>query len=110
MLTQNTWRMIGGVAIFAAALMAWNGAEELDAGHTKVYLLVYWGLFLVLLITAVYMAILDLRYIKLQYLIGQRELFQKTVDDDMFREALAARLKESSAEPAKPTEDDVRRN
>jgi hypothetical protein len=48
----------------------------------------YWGLFLVLLVVALYMVLLDVRYIRLQYLLARREIFQETLGDPTFRSAL----------------------
>ena len=114
MITQNTWRTIGVVALTAAALMAWKGADDVTAETSRLYLLVYWGVFMVLLCIAIYMALLDLRYIRMQFKIGERELFLKTVDDEEFRANLARVLKakevESPEQLVTSIEDKVRRN
>lgn len=87
-LNQRTWRMIGLVSISAAAGMAWFGASEVTEETSILYLIIYWSVFLLFFLVAMYMALLDLRYIRLQYLVGQRDLYQDTVGDEAFRRAL----------------------
>lgn len=55
-----------------------------------VLLLAYWTLFLVLMLTALLAALLDLYYIRLQYRLGQREIFRNTLGSEDFRRALRA--------------------
>lgn len=98
MISQRHWRTVGLLAIMGAALLAWNGAEQFNAPQSTLYLLGYWGLFLLLLVVAVYTAVLDLRYIRMQYALGQRELFQQTIEDEAFRAALASHQSQSTPE------------
>ncbi|MBI2433825.1 MAG: hypothetical protein HYV26_13240 [Candidatus Hydrogenedentes bacterium] len=48
----------------------------------------YWGVFLLLLLLALYLALVDLRFIRLQYLLGRREIFYDTLGSEEFRQAL----------------------
>lgn len=89
-LTQRTWRMIGFVSISAAAAMAWYGGGEMTKETSRLYLLLYWSVFFLFFLVALYMALLDIRYIRLQYLLGQRDLFKDAVGDENFRRALKA--------------------
>ncbi len=107
---QRIWRAIGAVAIAGAALMAWHGAAEVTRAVPRPYFIAYWGGFVLLLLIALYMVLLDLRYIRLQLLVGRREAFRGTVGDEAFRRALmtaqAANAKESA--PASATASDRR--
>lgn len=69
--------------------MAWVGSENLTQ-WTWPFQLFYWSLFLLLLIAAMYIVIIDLRYIRLQYKLEQREVYQSTLADEEFRKALRA--------------------
>ena len=62
---------------------------------------------LVLLLTAFYVVLLDIRYIRMQFKIGERELFRETVDNEQFRRALReAKAAQESAPPPPATEQD----
>lgn len=50
--------------------------------------MVYWSVFLLFLLLAVYVALLDLRYTRMQYSHGERELFEDTLGSEEFRTAL----------------------
>lgn len=97
-LNQRTWRTIGLVSISLAAAMAWYGGGEVTATTSRLYLLVYWAVFLLLFLVALYMALLDLKYIRLQYVTGQRDLYLNTVGDEAFRKALMQAQAEERAE------------
>ena len=85
---QRTWRIAGGLSIAAAAFMAWYGSEHATRGHSIVFLVVYWGIFLLLLLFALYMVLIDVRYIRLQYELGRREIFRRTLGSEEFRRSL----------------------
>ena len=64
------------------------------------YLLGYWGVFLVFLLAAFYVVVLDIRYIRLQYLLAQRDAFHHTIGSEDFRRALyEAERKRNSDSP-----------
>jgi len=46
-----------------------------------------------------YMVLIDLRYIRLQYLAGRREAFRGTIGDERFRRALIAAQQEAESRP-----------
>jgi len=79
--------------------MAWYGAAEVGRGTPWPFLVAYWGAFLLLLLTAMYMVLIDLRYIRLQYLAGRREAFRGTIGDERFRRALIAAQQEAESRP-----------
>jgi len=84
------WRTVGVAALGASAFMAWHGVVQLRTGAAASprYLAVYWGIFALLLLIAVYMALLDLRFIRLQYVLAQRKLFADTLGSEEFRREL----------------------
>ena len=89
LMTQSNWRRTGLLTLLAAAVMAWFGAQELDTAiHSTQYWIVYWGLFGVLLAVSVYVVILDIQYIRVQYALGKRELFRQTLGNEDFRKGL----------------------
>jgi hypothetical protein len=91
-LTQTWWRKVGVGAVALAALMAWVGAEAEFLRRSVLLLLVYWGIFTAVFVTALLMVILDLRYIRLQYVLGKREIFQQTLGDEQFRKSLKQKM------------------
>ena len=90
-LNQRAWRTIGAVALLAAAGMAWYGSEHAVRDVSVLFMAVYWGIFSVCLLVAMYMALIDLRYIRVQYLMGQRDIYLDTMGDEALREALRKR-------------------
>ena len=100
---QRIWRTIGTVAIAGAALMAWYGASEVTRNVPKPFFIAYWAGFALLLVIALYMALLDLRYIRLQFLVGRREVFRSTVGDEDFRRALIAAQQANEKENPTPS-------
>lgn len=68
--------------------MAWSGTRPGVTSLDPVYQIAYWGLFLLSLLVALYMALLDLRYIRMQYSLGEKELFEETLGSEEFRTAL----------------------
>ena len=56
---------------------------EAASGH-----FVFWGLFVFLILASVYLAMLDMKYIRLQYVLQKREIFGQTLGDSVFRQSL----------------------
>lgn len=94
MITQRTWRIAGAVCLTLCALMAWYGVPLIRAQTSVLFLILYWGAFLVLLIGAFVMALLDLRYIRVLHALEQRRIFHETIGSPSFRRALRAAQKE----------------
>lgn len=88
LITQRNWRIAGGVILACGAAMAWYGVDFVRQGYPSWFLLAYFGVFLVLLLAAFYIVILDIRYIRLQYVLRQREIFRSTIGSEEFRRAL----------------------
>jgi len=85
---QRKWRLAGALALGASALLAWYGVARLGFTGSPLVLAVYWGVFLLCLLVAFYLAVLDLRYIRMLHAIEQRRIFMETLGSKAFREAL----------------------
>lgn len=102
MLNQSTWRRIGATTISAAALMAVYAvaggilrdsaihlaemfseqmAEETTADRTFLFCLLYWIIFSLLTLSSLYMAVLDIRFIRLQFALEKRDLLREGLAD-----------------------------
>ncbi len=68
--------------------MAWMGVQA-DFHRVSLWLAIaYWGGVFLLLAVAGFTVLLDIRYIRLQYALGRREVFRQTLGDEVFRRAL----------------------
>ncbi len=97
MITQTKWRIAGLAILACSAAMAWYGVETLREPHSTMYWLIYWGIFLGLIMAAFYVVLLDIRYIRMQYAIGQREAFRSTLGNEEFRKALIKAIDENDS-------------
>lgn len=79
--------------------MAWYGSEHLrDPGLSLWFWGFYWAFALVLLFVALYMVLIDLRYIRLQFKVAERDIFLDTLGSEEFRrEIRAAQAQEKDA-------------
>jgi hypothetical protein len=82
---QRIWRGVGTISLLVAALMAWYGIELLERGGSTIFFLIYWGIFGISLFLSLYMALLDYRYIRLQFKLAEREAFHDTLGTESFR-------------------------
>ncbi len=106
-LTQRTWRIVGMASLVLAGVMSIHAVQSGFLGQTirhVVYLMdsdavrapsssglahfIYWSIFLLLILTTLYMAVIDLRYIRLQYIAGKRDAFGRTLGDKEFRKSI----------------------
>jgi hypothetical protein len=87
---QTKWRLTGGGAVALSAGMAWYGAAFLSFREGTLFLLAYWGAFLLLLGVAFYCVLLDIRFIRMLYALERRKLFHETVGSPELRRALYA--------------------
>ena len=71
--------------------MAWGGTRSGVSNLAPVAQLAYWGVFLLALLVALYMALIDLRYVRVQYSLGEKELFEETLGSEELRTALRER-------------------
>ncbi len=93
LVTQKRWRTVCAIALAVAAAMAWYGVDAFFAFPSVWIFAAYWGVFLALIAFSLYIVVLDLRYIHLQYALSEREIFQDTLGDEAFRTALIAAQK-----------------
>ena len=87
-LTQRGWRTTLAGTMTLAGLMAWYGSDAPALQASLRYFAIYWGIFLLLLLISLYLIVLDLRFIHVQYLIARRDLLRETLEDEAFRKAL----------------------
>lgn len=95
LLTQARWRWAGGICLALCCVMAGFGVRLDVVRQTPVLFLLYWGLFLALFLVTLFCALLDLRHIRAEYAVAQRETFRDTLGDEAFRAALRAALREA---------------
>jgi len=88
MISQRTWRATGLITLGLCAVMAWYGSEPGVTSLEPGFLIIYWLVFGLSFLISLYMAFLDMRYIRLQYKLGEKELFEDTLGSEDFRTAL----------------------
>jgi len=93
---QKRWRIVGGVTVAICAVMAGLGVEMQILRNSSTLFLVYWGVFALLFFVTLYIVLLDLRYIRAEHAIAQRDLFYQTLGDQEFREALKDAVRSAS--------------
>ena len=104
LVSQRTWRKIGVVALLLAGLFAWYAPAQLEGERSVVFLCGYFGLFTVFLLAAFYAVILDIQYIRLQYVLAQREVFNETLGSEAFRNEIRQAHAKKTAHEQKPSE------
>lgn len=103
LLKQSNWRKIGAGTILLAALMALYSvpggvlhdsvihltglfseqvADRSEANRSIQFCFLYWAVFALLIFASLYMAMLDLRFIRLQYDLEKQKLFHQTMGED----------------------------
>lgn len=111
MITQRQWRIAGGVTLALTSAMALF-AVATDLLHNSAMLIValsseevaeaaepiagwplalFWGVFALLIAFALYLAAVDIRYIRLQYAEERRSILRDTLQEETFRETLRNR-------------------
>lgn len=88
MTLQTKWRIAGGIAIAGSVVLAYGGRHWDFPRQSLTHFVVYWLLFFAFFVTAMLLAIWDLRYIRAQYRVDERELFQQTLGEEDFRKRL----------------------
>ena len=76
---QTKWRIAGGAALACAAVLTLYGAQGEFPRTSLLHFIVYWGLCFVALAVAVFIAILDIQYIRVQHAVAKRELVRSTL-------------------------------
>lgn len=88
MIKQKHWRVAGGVGLAICSAMAVYGAKSEGLRRSPTLFLAYWCIFLVIFLFTIWMAIIDIRYIRMEYALGKKEIFKQTLGEEGFREAL----------------------
>jgi len=88
MISQQRWRVAGGACLALCIIMAVASLKLATPGISAWVLLVYWGIFFVLLLAAIYIAVVDFKYSQMQFKITERELFKDTFMTPEFRQAI----------------------
>ena len=76
---QWIWRSVGGIALAGCAILAWKGKTTLQGDFSLLYHSLYWGVFVLLMGIALFAAYIDIRFIRLQYKLAERALFEETM-------------------------------
>ncbi len=100
LLEQSTWRKVGAISVALAALMAVyavaggvardsvihlsrfvseNAAEQTTASRPGFFCLVYWLIFSLLILMSLYMAVLDIRFIRLKFALEKQALIRENL-------------------------------
>ncbi|MGI6458580.1 MAG: hypothetical protein ACOX5J_00525 [Candidatus Hydrogenedentales bacterium] len=88
MTQQTKWRIVGGIAIAGSVVLAYGGLHWNFPRQSLTHFMVYWLVFFIFFVTALLLAIWDLRYIRAQYRVDERELFRQTLGEEDFRKRL----------------------
>jgi hypothetical protein len=88
MTRQTKWRIVGGIAIACSVVLAYGGRHWDFPRQSLTHFMVYWLVFFVFFVTALLLAIWDLRHIRAQYRVDERELFRQTLGEEDFRKRL----------------------
>lgn len=73
----------------------------MESGAPVLMLSLFWLVWLVLLLIALYCVLLDVRFLRLQFSLHERELYEETLGSEQFRRAII----EAQREQMKQTED-----
>lgn len=109
-LKQKHWRWVGAICLLVAgamtvyatntnilrdsmisvALIFFEGTSDPSPAYPLLVYILYWGIFLLCIVVAVYMVVLDLRYIRLEYVLEKRSIMKEAWEDEDFRKAINA--------------------
>lgn len=96
MISQKEWRRAGLFLIGLSVVMAIVGVRWNYLREDPVLFLIYWLVCFVCLLGALYTALLDWRYIRAEYAVEKRDIFQKTIQDFVQKHADEDSSKENS--------------
>jgi len=106
---QSRWRLAGALSLAVAALLAaaslWTGIlrdsvihavrifaqnapQDVTAHNGLIACLLYWSIFVLALCASLYLAFIDMRYIRLQYALEKQKLFRQSLGDELASTAL----------------------
>jgi hypothetical protein len=85
---RQKWRALGLLCLALSLLMVLLSGMIIWPNMGLVVLVAYWTFFTLLLVVAMWMAMLDVRYTRLEFKVHERELFRETFLSDEFKQAL----------------------
>jgi hypothetical protein len=68
--------------------------SELVTTYSFLFCILFWMVFSALLFASVYVAVLDMRYIRLRFALEKRDLMKEAWENDEFRKMLSSRQQE----------------
>ena len=105
MTIQNKLRLLGISCLAVCFFMVMFSRNVIRPGVSPVLLIVYWGAFLVLFLTALWIAFLDIRFTRAEFKAHERELFRQTFLNDEFRRSLHEAMERANKERSANQED-----
>jgi len=75
---QLVWRIAGVVCLVGCLLMVFMSGTILHPGMSRIMVAGYWFVFVLLMMAALYSALLDLRFTRMEFKMRERALFQET--------------------------------
>ena len=76
--------------------MAYWGVGLPILRESLLFFVLYWAVFLLALFCAIFFAMLDLRYIRLQHAAAERKLYIELLGDEEFRKSLRKGMEEAN--------------
>jgi hypothetical protein len=107
MTIQTRWRLACSGFLAGAGLLAWYGVSHKFMTETRPVFIAYWGAFLFCVVMAVVLVFVDIRFIRLHYVLAKRELYRQTLGDEQFRKALLGGQKPKGEQGGYKRADDV---
>jgi membrane protein implicated in regulation of membrane protease activity len=98
MTIQTRWRIACSCFLAGAGLLAWYGADHKFMTETPLVFIAYWGAFVFCVVMAIVLVFVDLRFVRLHYVLAKRELYRQTLGDEEFRKALIEAQKDKGDE------------
>ncbi len=96
---RRTWRIAGILCLMLCLMMVLMGGVVLRPGMNRMLLAGYWVVFVLLMMAALWIAMLDVRFTRLEYKIRERALFHEAFMTD--RQALEDAKRQRSETGAK---------
>lgn len=97
-MTRWKWRLAGGICLLACLLMVLLSGWVLGPGIGWPTLTVYWVAFVLLMMAALWIAMLDARFTRLEFKMREREIFREAFMSDEFRQELKEAGKRAKVE------------
>ncbi len=103
---QAHWRLVGGICLACCGAMVLFGVKLKASVVSPWLFLGYWGLFLLLFLVVLFCVLVDLRFIRAERTIMERDVFMETLGDEEFRRALREAQSNSTGSNATKNRED----